>query len=60
MLSILFQIWNFYYQWNINEIKILKYERSDKNMNEKMKFKFLRRQFWITMTQKRLKKIVDE
>lgn len=29
-------------------------------MNEKMKFKFLRRQFWITMTQKRLKKIVDE
>lgn len=60
MLSILFQIWNFYYQWNINEIKILKYERSDKNMNEKTKFKFLRRQFWITMTQKRLKKIVDE
>lgn len=29
-------------------------------MNEKMKFKFLRRQFWFTMTQKRLKKIVDE
>lgn len=29
-------------------------------MNEKTKFKFLRRQFWITMTQKRLKKIVDE
>lgn len=29
-------------------------------MNEKTKFKFLCRQFWITMTQKRLKKIVDE